>query len=179
MYDNGLFLRTSGAGSLTQTETATGVAINRTPKGGLACVINVPKQSVGDTITAKLQHSTDDSTYTDLVNFEVVASTTAAITDSSKYVRRFATELKYVRSVLTVAGTSPDFGAVTVVIGDADQWNNVKVGAASGPGNTIRIGIQGGAWARSRCVWESPMWGISQATSLIPSSRSPALPVPS
>ena len=127
MFDNALFLRTSGAGSLTATETSSGVAINRTPQGGLACVINVPKQSIGDTVTAKLQHSTDDSTYTDLINFEVVASTTAAITTSSKYVR----------TVLTVAGTSPDFGAVTVMIGDRDQWNNISVGANAGPGNTI------------------------------------------
>lgn len=137
MYDSGMFLRSSTAGSLTQTETATGVAINRTPKNGLACKIVLPKQSVGDTVTAKLQHSTDDSTYTDLVTFEVVASTTAAITTSSIYVRRFATELKYVRSILTVAGTSPDFGAASVVIGESDQWNNVQVGAASTPGNTI------------------------------------------
>lgn len=137
MFDANLFLRTSGAVSLTQTETTAGIAINRTPLTALAWVMNVPKQSIGDTITAKLQHSTDDSSYSDLVPLEVVASTTAAITTSSQYVRRFATELKYVRAIFTVAGTSPDFGAVTSMIGDRDQWNNVKVGAASTPGDTV------------------------------------------
>lgn len=137
MWDNGLFLRTSGAGSLTATETTTGVAINRTPMVGLSCNVIVPKQSVGDTVRVKLQHSTDDSTYTDLVSFETVTSTTAAITTSSIYRRRFATELKYVRAEATVAGTSPDFGAVVIVIGDRDQWNTLPVAAASTPGNTI------------------------------------------
>ena len=138
MFDNGMFLRTSGAGSLTATETATGVSIKGTPLKGLSAVVIVPKQSVGDTMRAKIQHSTDDSTYTDLVSFETLASVTAAITSSVILVRRFATELKYVRSEITVAGTSPDFGAVVVVIGDADQWNTMTVGAQTDPdGGTV------------------------------------------
>lgn len=137
MYDGAMFLRTSGAASLTATETATGVAIYGTPLAGLSCTVIVPKQSVGDTVRFKLQHSTDDSTYTDLVSFETVTSTATAITTSSIYRRRFATELKYVRVESTLAGTSPDFGAVVIVIGDRDQWNRIPIGAAVPPGNTI------------------------------------------
>jgi hypothetical protein len=138
MFDSGLFLRTAGVASLTETTTGTGVAINRTPAAGLACVVLVPKQSVGDTVRVKLQHSTDNSTYTDLVSFETVASITAARTTSAKFVRRFATEMKYVRYEATVAGTSPDYGAVVVAIGDRDQWNSIAVGEVTAtPGETI------------------------------------------
>lgn len=133
MLDNNLFLRTTGAGSLTATETTSGIAIKGTPQGGLAWIVCVPKKSVGDTIVAKLQHSTDDSTYTDLVTLEVVASVTVADTDSDKHVRRFATELKYVRAEFTAAGTSPDFGAVWSAIGDRDAWNTLQVGLPTNP----------------------------------------------
>jgi hypothetical protein len=137
MWDSGLFLRTSGVASLTETTTGTGVAINRTPTAGLACAVIIPKMATGDTVRVKLQHSTDDSTYTDLVSFETVASITVARTTSAKFVRRFATELKYVRYEATVAGTSPDFGAVVVVIGDRDQWNNIAVAAPAAAGETV------------------------------------------
>ena len=133
MFDNDLFLRTTGAGSLTATETSAGVAIKGTPLKGLSAVVNIPKKSVGDTVRAKVQHSTDNVTYTDLVSFETVASVTAADTTPIQLVRRFATELKYVRAELTVAGTSPDFGAVSVVIGNADQWNRLPVAEITDP----------------------------------------------
>lgn len=128
MFDNNLFLRTTGAASLTQTETATGIAISGTPLKGLSLVVGVPKLSIGDTMQVSLQHSTDDSTYTTLLNMETVASVTAADSTSKIYIRRFATELKYVRSVITVAGTSPDFGAVWAAVGDSDQWNTLALG---------------------------------------------------
>ena len=133
MFDNDLFLRTTGAGSLTATETSAGVAIKGTPLKGLAAVVNIPKKSVGDTVLAKVQHSTNDATYTDLVSFETVASVTVASTTPIQLVRRFATELKYVRVELTVAGTTPDFGAVSVVIGNADQWNRLPVAEITDP----------------------------------------------
>jgi hypothetical protein len=131
MLDNNLFLRTAGVGSLTQTETTSGVEISRTPIAGLSVGLILPKQSVGDQITAKLQHSTDNSTFSDLVSF-VVSSVSAAITDTSEYRRRFATELKYVRLELTVAGTSPDYGGAIAYIAD-EQWNTLGVGAETDP----------------------------------------------
>lgn len=133
MLDNNLFLRTSGAGSLTATETATALAINGTPQTGLACRVIIPKQSIGDTMQVTLQHSTDNSTFTNLLTFETLSSVTAAITDSVELTRRFATQLKYVRTVTTVAGTSPDFGAVVIAIGDQDAWNQIPVGLPTNP----------------------------------------------
>lgn len=128
MRDNNLFLRTSGAGSLTATETATAVTINGTPKGGLGISVIIPKQSVGDTVQVSLQHSTDNSTFTNLLTMETIASSTVAITTTLEIKRRFHTKAKYVRTVTTVAGTSPDYGAVVIVLGADDDWNVMTVG---------------------------------------------------
>lgn len=140
MWDNNLFLRNSTV-SLTQTETGTTTAgvvtIKRTPAAGLSCVVVIPKQSAGDTLRIKLQHSTDNSSYSDLVSFDTVTSITQADTNSVILVRRFATEMKYVRYEATAAGTTPDYGAVKIMIGDRDQWNTLQVGASTLPGNTI------------------------------------------
>lgn len=127
IYDANLAFRAT-TDSLTATETSSALTINGTPAGGLALVIDIPKQSVGDTMQVTLQHSTDNSTYTTLLQVETVASTTVAITDPKKIIRRFHTRAKYVRTVTTVAGTSPDFGAVGIRAGDADQWNDLPVG---------------------------------------------------
>lgn len=127
MNDANLFFRDTTA-SLTGTETSSALAINGTPAGGLAIIVEIPKGSIGDTMQVTLQHSTDDSTYTTLVACETVASQTEAVTTPRKIVRRFYTRAKYVKTVTTVAGTSPDFGAVSIRVGDMDQWNDLAVG---------------------------------------------------
>lgn len=127
IFDSQLLVRNT-TDSLTATETSSAITINGTPAGGLALVIEVPKKSVGDTMQVSLQHSTDNSTWTTLLNIETVASVTAASTTPFKIVRRFHTRNKYVRTVTTVAGTSPDFGVVISRIGDADQWNDLGIG---------------------------------------------------
>lgn len=133
MLDNNLFLRTSGAGSLTATETATAVTINGTPFAGMALRVIIPKQSIGDTMQVTLQHSSDNSTFTNLLTMETLVSSTAAITTSVELKRRFYTKLKYVRTVTTVAGTSPDYGAVVIAIADQDEWNTIQVGNPTDP----------------------------------------------
>lgn len=136
VFDANLQFRNTTA-SLTATETSSGLAINGTPHDGLALVIDVPKKSIGDTMQVTLQHSTDDSSYQTLLTLDTVASVTAASTVPFKIVRRFHTRLKYVRTVITVAGTSPDFGAVVARIGDQDEWNVTGLGqnaATSTPG---------------------------------------------
>lgn len=127
IYDNNLAFR-STTDSLTQTETSSALTLNGTPAGGLALVIDIPKQSIGDTMQVTLQHSTDNSTYTNLLVIETVASTTAAITTPKRLVRRFHSRAKYYKTVTTVAGTSPDFGAVGIRVGDMEQWNHLAVG---------------------------------------------------
>jgi hypothetical protein len=119
--DANLMFRATSA-SLTATETSS-LTIDGTPADGLALVIDIPKQSVGTTLRPTLLHSTDGTTYTTLLTIDTVASVTAAITASKRIVRRFHTRLKYVRLILTVAGTSPDYGTVSAAIEDDTQWN--------------------------------------------------------
>ena len=129
VYDSNLQFR-STTDSLTATETSAAVSIpGGTPIDGLALVIDVPKKSVGDTMQVTLRHSTDDSTYTDLVVTETVASVATASTVPFKIVRRFHTRNKYLKTVTTVAGTSPDFGAVQIRIGTDNVQNDTAVGA--------------------------------------------------
>lgn len=135
MNDNNLFFRTSGAASLTETETSAALTINGTPAIGLTLIVDVPKQSIGDTMQVDLQHSTNNSTWTRLLSMETVASVTAAITTSIQLRRLFHTRNKYVRTVITVAGTTPDYGAVVARVVNAQQWNVRGVGqnATSNP----------------------------------------------
>lgn len=129
VYDSQLQFR-STTDSLTQTETSAAVSIpGGTPIDGLALVIDGPKKSAGDTMQVTLRHSTDDSTYTDLMVIETVASVAAASTVPFKIIRRFHTRAKYLKTVTTVAGTSPDFGAVQSRIGDDDVSFFLGVGA--------------------------------------------------
>jgi len=133
MNDNNLFFRTGGVGSLTATETSATITINETPIDGLALKVVVPKQSVGDTVQVTLQHSTDNTTYTNLLALDTIVSSTVAITSSVRQIGRFVTRAKYVRTVTTVAGTTPDFGAVQIFLGDRDFANNYKTTAATAP----------------------------------------------
>lgn len=135
IYDANLQFRNT-TDSLTQTETSAALKIGPTPAGGLNLVIDVPKKSVGDTMQLTLQHSTDNSTFTNLTTIETVASVTQASTVPFKIVRPIDTQVPYVRTVITVAGTSPDFGAVKVRVGGrGERWqqNALGTGISSTP----------------------------------------------
>ncbi len=123
MFDNNLFFRTGGAGSMSSTETSSALTINGTPIDGLCLVVAIPKRDVGDTVQVTLQHSTDNSQWNNLVVLDTVASITATNTNPITLRQRFHTRAKYVRTVSTVAGTSPDFGAVNIMLGDDDAPN--------------------------------------------------------
>ena len=128
MYDANLQFRNTTA-SLTETETSSAVEINGTPADGLAVVLEIPKKSVGDTLALTIEHSSNNSAWTTLVSAETVASVAEASTVPFRIVRRFYTPLKYVRTVLTVAGTSPDFGVAKGRIGHRHLWQKVGLGA--------------------------------------------------
>lgn len=131
VYDSQLQFRNT-TDSLTATETSSAVNIpGGTPIDGLALVIDVPKKSIGDTMQVTLRHSTDNSTYTDLLVIETVASVTAASTVPFKITRRFYSRNAWFKTVTTVAGTSPDFGAVQMRVGNDDNWNILSVGASA------------------------------------------------
>ena len=67
------------------------------------------------TLDVKIQDSTDNSSFTDVVGKTFAQVTTIASLQSlgidTRAVRR------YIRAVLTIAGTSPTFGLAVVVIG--------------------------------------------------------------
>lgn len=118
---------------MSSTETSSAITINETPIGGLSVNVIIPKRDVGDTVQVTLQHSTDGSTYTTLYAFDTVASITATNTTAIRLRQRVNTRAKYLRTVSTVAGTSPDFGAVQIFLGDRDMANNYTVTAATTP----------------------------------------------
>jgi hypothetical protein len=101
-------LRAAAAGNLTVTETTAGKQIDGTPVHGVEVRVHCP-QATGTTPTldTKIQESNDNSAWNDLA---VIPQITAA----GEYRRRIATSKKYLRAVLTVAGTTPNFGAAQV-----------------------------------------------------------------
>ena len=134
MNDANLFFRNT-TDSLTQTETSSALDIGGTPAGGAVFFMHVPKQSQTDTIVAKLLFSTDDSDYTDedTITIAIVSATATAVTAGRSIRRRFHTRYRYVKLELTVAGTSPDYGAVRagVNIGPDNNFLGVGQNAAS------------------------------------------------
>ena len=135
MFDANLLFRNT-TDSLTATETSSWLTINGTGVDGLCLVMDVPKKSVGDTMQVTIQFSEDGSNVRESYAAAAVASVTEASTVPFKIVRPFKTRFKYVRTVTTVAGTSPDFGVVQSRLGSGDEWNLLTRGnaAPSAPG---------------------------------------------
>lgn len=135
MHDANNFYRNT-TDSLTATETSAWLATYGSPAIGLRVFIEIPKQSVGDTLQATLQFSTDGTTLETASSLEIgiLSSTTAAITTPVTRVRGVTgMRFKYSRLVLTALGTSPDFGAVRAGVADPRaEPNLLGVGAFAG-----------------------------------------------
>lgn len=118
-YDAELQLR-DGTSDLTATETGSFVTVDQ-PGPGLQIVVLVPEHNAdGDTLDVVIDYSTDGSTA------EGTKLTFPQITGASSSPSRYALGLPqtskaitHMRAVLTVAGSTPDYGAVTVEIGKA------------------------------------------------------------
>ncbi len=108
-FDTLLMLRKSADGSLTTTGTCSGVEINETPVDGMTVKCVVPAAASTTTLLVEVQVAdTDaDGSYATVAQSEV-------ITAAGEYDIRFATQRRYVRGQYSVAGTTPDFGAVEV-----------------------------------------------------------------
>lgn len=135
IYDSQLFFRNT-SDSLTATETSSWLTINGVNAQDLAVVIDVPKKSIGDTAQFTLQFSENGSNARDSYAIATVASVTESTTVPFNITRPFKTRYKYARLVSTVAGTSPDFGAVVARIAKGEEWNILTRGnaAPSAPG---------------------------------------------
>lgn len=128
VFDTNLAFRNTTT-SLTETETSSALTINGTPLDGLEVTVLIPKQSAGDTMQVTIQHSTNDSTYTNLLVIETVASVTVTTTPPRRQTRRINTAYKYLKSITTVAGTGPDYGAVRIFLGDYGGPTTAALGA--------------------------------------------------
>lgn len=135
VYDSNLQFR-STTDSLTATETSATVTV--WGARNMSVVIDVPKKSTGDTMQPTVQVSTDGTTWSDHLVIETVASVTAGGNPGNpfKIIRQLDFHgNKYSRLVTTVAGTSPDFGAVQARLTTALAQNRLGVGqnATSNP----------------------------------------------
>lgn len=110
-FDSLLMLRPSSEGSLTTTGTCSGVQINETPADGMTAKISVPAAAATTTLLVEIEAAGTDA---DGSYIRVAASET--ISAAGAYCVRFATQRPYVRAKFSVAGTTPDFGAVEVGI---------------------------------------------------------------
>lgn len=130
MFDNNLVFRSS-ATALTTTETSSAITINETPETGLCLVAFWAGAAANSTVQVTLQHSTDNSTYTNLVVLDTVTYTAASTTP--KTLRQpFRTRAKYLKTVTTTGGTgTPSFTTCGIVLGDQDYANNYGTTAAT------------------------------------------------
>lgn len=117
MRDSQMFLRSTTA-ALTSTETSSAFTGGPFPLDGMNCVVIVPSQSSGTTFDVTLQESTNGSTWTTFETFTTLASTTLTTSPAVVQARRFQSPCQQVRSVATVAGTSPSYGAVQIYLDD-------------------------------------------------------------
>lgn len=115
MYDALLQLQ-----SLTTQTASTNSAgrnlVSGTPKRGLVARVNVTTVSgTAPSLTPRIQHSDDNTTYTDL-------AVGSALTSAGTVDIPFITNKKYVRLATTISGTSPSF-VFTCDVGDA-TWRS-------------------------------------------------------
>lgn len=110
-YDSSGMLRAAADGNLTATVNGAGLTIRGTPVNGVTVRVHVPSISgTTPTLDLKIQHSDDGATWTDLATFPQINTTTGV----GEYRRRVATPKRDVRYAATVAGTTPNFGAVQI-----------------------------------------------------------------
>ena len=110
-FDALLMLRTTADGSLTATGTCAGVDISQTPADGATARVVVPAAVDTTTLVVEVQVADTDTD----ASYETVAQS-ETISATGEYNIRFATARKYARCKLSVAGTTPDFGAVQIGI---------------------------------------------------------------
>jgi hypothetical protein len=132
MKDLALFFRTT-TDSLTATETSAYKDLGS--KGRpipLTVLVDIPKQSVGDTIKAKLLQSDNGTTAIDDEDIELflIASVTGAITAPVQKRRHVTPNHRYVALEMVVAGTSPDYGAVKAALDLAGTSFRPDVGSS-------------------------------------------------
>jgi len=114
--DTNLMLRQTSDGNLTASATLTAKEINGTFAKGMALQINAPTAFTGTspTLTVSIYGDTDASS--GATSDDSLIATVAPITAYGEHIIPFSTPKRSVVVELTVAGTSPNLGAVEVGI---------------------------------------------------------------
>jgi len=105
--DRGVILAPKSAVTATATGTSVDQAAGTT--NGAVGYVHVTANTRNGAITVKVQHSTDNSTFADLITFTSVSSTTVV----SERIAVAGTVNRYVRASFTVAGSS---GSATITV---------------------------------------------------------------
>lgn len=127
--------RTQADGALDGTETLDPIKIGQAPIGGYPVVVHIPEQDDGgDTLTITWEESaTQGGTYRQFHTTRPQVTGTGSAAAPISLEDRLQNNLPWVRCVLTVTGSSPDFGAVTVGM-DAGKFRNaLQAGAYTAP----------------------------------------------
>jgi len=130
-------LRNLSDGDLTVTETTTGMYIDQAGVAtGVPISINVPAQNASaDTLTITFEESESlAGTYRRIASANPVITGTTVAAAPKEINIRLSNVFDYVRAVLTVAGATPNFGAVTIGA-DLGSYQNVLQG---GPATLAR-----------------------------------------
>lgn len=121
MFDDLLMLIDGDTdGSLTTTGTYNGIEVQESPVGGFTFKATVPARAADTTLSIEIQEAdTDaDGSYATIGTFPLISA-------AGPYSHVVAIRKAYVRAKASVAGTSPDFGAVSVGIVPRQRrfWN--------------------------------------------------------
>lgn len=123
--------RTVADGDLDATETLTAIELGQAPIGGWPVSVQVPEQDDGaDTLDVTWEESaTQGGTYREFQKSRPQVTGAGDAAAPLELTDRIQNNLPWVRAVLTVAGSTPNFGAVTVGIDAGKHRNALQQGA--------------------------------------------------
>ena len=127
--------RTASDGDLTATETTAGVYLGAAPLVGTPVAIGIPEMdNDADSLTITFEESAElAGTYRAIDTLQPIIDDTDQVPATMHI--RINNKLDYVRMVFTVAGATPNFGAVTAGV-DLGSYPNVLTG---GPAETTGV----------------------------------------
>lgn len=106
----------ASAVTITATGAQTEVALPATCKNCSGyMLVSGPVTGTTPSMTVTLQHSADAATWRDLVAFAAITAT-GSLNAMRANTENLVPLLPYVRASYTVTGTTPSFGAVTIVL---------------------------------------------------------------
>ena len=126
--------RTASDGDLTATETTAGVYLGAAPLVGTPVAIGIPEMDDdADSLTITFEESAElAGTYRAIDTLQpIIDDAERSPVPTTRHIR-INNKLDYVRMVFTVAGATPNFGAVTAGV-DLGSYPNVLTG---GPATT-------------------------------------------